>query len=144
MTFRVKAPATQIGANIAINIAVLAGRVLLAGIFLHEAWFKVTNYATSMRYTQSFGLPGELLPLAIALETIGGVLVVLGLFTRCAALALAAFCIVTASVFHNRFGDINQLLHFEKDLAIAGGFLALAAFGPGGWSADAWRRGRRA
>lgn len=126
-----------------VNLAVLAGRILLAGLFLHEAWFKVTNYATSLRYTQSFGLPGELLPLAIALETLAGLLVLVGLFTRCAALALAAFCVVTALVFHNRLGDINQLLHFEKDLAIAGGFLVLSAFGPGGWSVDAWRRGRR-
>jgi putative oxidoreductase len=85
-----------------------------------------------------------LLPLAIVLETVAGLLVLFGLFTRCAALALAGFCIVTAFVFHNKFGDINQLLHFEKDLAIAGGFLVLAAFGPGGWSLDAWRQGRRA
>ena len=140
MTSRGPDLATRFG----VNIAVLAGRVLLAGIFLHEAWFKVTNYATSMRYTQSFGLPGELLPLAIVLETVAGLLVVFGLFTRCAALALAGFCIVTAFVFHNKFGDINQLLHFEKDLAIAGGFLVLAAFGAGGWSLDAWRRGSRA
>jgi putative oxidoreductase len=131
-------------ADLATNIGALAGRILLAGIFLHEAWFKVTNYATSMRYTQSFGFPGELLPLAIVLETVAGLLVLFGLFTRCAALALAGFCIVTAFVFHNKFGDINQLLHFEKDLAIAGGFLVLAAFGPGGWSLDAWRQGRRA
>jgi putative oxidoreductase len=135
---------TSHAADLATNIAVLAGRILLAGIFLHEAWFKVTNYATSMRYTQSFGFPGELLPLAIVFETVAGVLVLFGLFTRCAALALAGFCIFTAFVFHNKFGDINQLLHFEKDLAIAGGFLVLAAFGPGGWSLDAWRRGRRA
>lgn len=126
------------------DLAALAGRVLLSGLFLHEAWFKVANYAMSLRYTQSFGLPGELLPFAILLETVAGLLVLLGFLTRCAALALAAFCIFTAAVFHNKFGDINQLLHFEKDLAIAGGFLVLAAFGPGRLSVDAWWRGRRA
>jgi putative oxidoreductase len=85
-----------------------------------------------------------LLPAAIALEAIAGLLVLVGLFTRCAAIALAVFCIFTAAVFHNKFSDINQVLHFEKDLAIAGGFLVLAAFGPGGLSLDAWRRGRHA
>jgi putative oxidoreductase len=118
--------------------------VLLSDLFLHEAWFKVANYAVASRYTQSFGLPADLLPLAIAFEAVAGLLVLLGLFTRCAAIALAVFCIFTAAVFHNKFGDINQVLHFEKDIAIAGGFLVLAAFGPGGFSLDAWRRGRRA
>jgi putative oxidoreductase len=126
------------------DVAALAGRVLLSGLFLHEAWFKVANYAVASRYTQSFGLSADLLPLAIAFEAVAGLLVLLGLFTRCAAIALAVFCIFTAAVFHNKFGDINQVLHFEKDIAIAGGFLMLAAFGPGGLSLDAWRRGRRA
>jgi putative oxidoreductase len=125
------------------DFAVLAGRVLLSGIFLHEAWFKVANYATASRFTQSFGVPVELLPLAIALEAVAGTLVLVGLFTRCASIALAIFCVFTAAMFHNKFSDINQLLHFEKDFAIAGGFLVLAAFGPGKISLDAWRQGRR-
>ncbi len=122
------------------DLLALAGRLLLAAIFLHEAWFKVTHYATAARFTANSWVPASLLPLAILLEGLGGLLVVAGLFTRCAALALAGFCIFTALVFHTRFGDINQLLHFEKNFAIAGGFLVLAAFGPGGWSIDAWRR----
>jgi putative oxidoreductase len=126
------------------DFAALAGRVLLSGLFLHEAWYKVANYAIASRYTQSFGLPTELLPLAIALEAVAGLLVLVGLFTRCAAIALAVFCLFTAAVFHNKFGDINQLLHFEKDLAIAGGFLVLAAFGAGRLSLDAWWRAGRA
>jgi len=124
------------------DLAALIGRALLSALFLHEAWFKLWNYAWVVRYSQNAGIPGELLPLAIAVEAGGGLLVLLGLFTRCAALALTGFCIFTAVVFHNKFADINQLLHFEKNLAIAGGFLVLAAFGPGAWSLDAWRRGR--
>jgi putative oxidoreductase len=54
--------------------------------------------------------------------------------TRCAALALAIFCIATALMFHLSFADRNQVLHFEKDLAIAGGLLAFFAFGPGRYS----------
>ncbi len=122
------------------GLTALAGRIMLAAIFLHEAWFKIVNFAAVTRYTQSFGLKGELLPVAIAVEAIGGLLVLLGLFTRCAALALGVFCLVTAMVFHARLGDVNQLQHFEKNLAIAGGFLLLAAFGPGALSLDAWRK----
>ena len=59
--------------------------------------FKVTNYATSMRYTQSFGFPGELLPLAIVLETVAGLLVLFGLsYPLRRHWSLAGFCIVTA------------------------------------------------
>ena len=48
----------------------------------------------------------------------------------------------TAALFHTRFGDRNQLLHFEKNLAMAGGFLVLLAHGSGAWAIDAWRRRR--
>jgi len=119
--------------------AALIGRGLLAAIFLHEAYAKLTAYAASMAYMRSFGVPGELLPLAIAIELIGGTLIVLGYRTRIAALLLAIFCVATAVLFHAKFSDRNQLLHFEKDLAIAGGFLVLFARGGGAWALDALR-----
>jgi putative oxidoreductase len=113
------------------------GRLLLAAIFLHEAWAKLTAYEAATTYMQAFGLPGWLLPFAIAVELGGGVLVIAGFYTRAAALALALFCIATAVLFHNKLGNRNELLHFEKDLAIAGGFLVLAARGAGAWALDA-------
>ena len=126
-----------------VEAAALVGRVLLAAIFLHEAWSKLTSYGAAVAYTQSYGLPGELLPLAIATELGCGSLIVLGFHTRAAALILAGFCVVTAVVFHTNLGDRNQLLHFEKDLAIAGAFLVLFARGSGAWSLDAlWTRNR--
>ncbi|MGB8488164.1 MAG: DoxX family protein [Xanthobacteraceae bacterium] len=118
------------------------GRLLLAAIFLHEAWAKLTAYDAAVGYMQAFGLPGWLRPFAIAVELVGGILVIAGLYTRVAALALALFCVATAVLFHNKFGNRNELLHFEKDLAIAGGFLVLAARGGGAWAIDALR-GRR-
>ena len=118
------------------------GRLLLAAIFLHEAWAKLTAYDAAVGYMQAFGLPGWLLPFAIAVELVGGILVIAGLYTRVAALVLALFCVATAVLFHNKFGNRNELLHFEKDLAIAGGFLVLAARGGGAWAIDALR-GRR-
>lgn len=123
-----------------VDAAALIGRMLLASIFLHEAWSKLTGYAAAVRYMEAFGVPGELLPLAIALEAICGLMVLVGFQVRAAALALAIFCLVTAGVFHTTFSDRNQLLHFEKDLAIAGGFLLLFAFGGGAWTLDALRK----
>ena len=115
----------------------LLGRLLLAAIFIHEAWSKIVGYDRAVAYMQAFGLPGILLPAAIAVELGCGVLVALGLFTRAAALPLAGFCVVTALIFHTKLGSVNELLHFEKDFAIAGGFLMLFIAGPGRWSLDA-------
>src|SRR5262249_972191 len=103
-------------------------------------WSKLTAYPSAVAYMQAFGLPGELLPLAIAVELGGGLMILLGLYARVAALALAGFCIITAIVFHANFGNRNELLHFEKDVAIAGGFLILAARGAGAWALDRFRR----
>ena len=122
--------------------AALLGRFLMSAIFLHEAWSKVAGYAMTRLYMQSFGVPAELLPLAIGFELGCGLLILFGYQTRIAALLLAGFCVATAILFHTRFADRNQLLHFEKDLAIAGGFLMVFALGSGAWSIDALRRRR--
>jgi putative oxidoreductase len=121
--------------------AALAGRLLLSALFLHEAWSKLTGYDAALAYMQAFGVPGRLLPLAIAAELTCGLLILVGYQTRTAAIILAGFCMATAVLFHTRFADRNQLLHFEKDLAIAGGFLVLFARGAGAWALDAIRLG---
>jgi putative oxidoreductase len=119
--------------------AALVGRALLAAIFLHEAVSKLTAYSAALAYMRAFGVPGELLPFAIAVELGCGVLILCGYRTRAATLLLAAFCLATAVLFHRNLGDRNQLLHFEKDLAIAGGLLVLFAHGAGAWALDALR-----
>jgi putative oxidoreductase len=124
--------------------AMLLGRLLLAAIFLHEAWAKLTAYTAAAAYMEAFGLPGVLLPFAIAAELGCGLLLLVGLFARFAAMVLAVFCLATAVLFHAKLGVRNELLHFEKDLAIAGGLLVLAARGAGAWALDAFREGQHA
>jgi putative oxidoreductase len=119
--------------------AALAGRLLLSALFLHEAWSKFTGYSAAVAYAQAFGVPGLLVPIAIALEAGCGFLILLGYHARAAALLLAGFCLATAVLFHSRLSNRNELLHFEKDLAIAGGLLMVFARGAGGWSLDALR-----
>jgi putative oxidoreductase len=116
------------------DAGLLAGRLLLVFIFLHEGWSILGNYAGAAAYMQKFGAPSLLLPLVIALQLGCGALIAAGIMTRFAALPFAAFCVLTAILFHWQFADRNQLLHFQKDLAIAGGFLVLACCGPGNWS----------
>jgi len=116
------------------DAGLLAGRCLLVFIFLHEGFGILGNYAPAAAYMQKSGVPALLLPAVIALQIGGGLLIVAGVMTRLSALAFAVFCVSTAVLFHWQFADRNQLLHFQKDLSIAGGFLVLAYSGPGGWS----------
>src|SRR5688572_260569 len=111
------------------NIAaagMLIGRLLLASIFILEGWSKLRGYDAAAAYMQRYGLSGLLLPAVIALELGGGLMIAIGWRARIAAAALAVFCVLAGVLFHANFADRNQLLHFEKDLAIAGGLLLLA------------------
>jgi putative oxidoreductase len=115
-----------------------AGRVLLASLFLYEGYVKLRGYDLAVQYAAAYGVPSVLLPLAIATEFGCGTLIVVGFLTRPAALALSGFCLVTAVIFHTKFSDTNQVLHFAKDVALAGAFLFVAGRGAGRFSLDAF------
>jgi putative oxidoreductase len=87
---------------------------------------------------ESQGVPGLLLPLVIIVELVGGLSVAVGWQTRLAAVALAGFTVVAALLFHYPV-DEGQMIHFMKNIAIAGGFLVLAMAGPGAWSLEGRR-----
>lgn len=117
-----------------------AGRISLGGFFVLAGVNKITNYAATEAFMEAGGLPAILLPLVIALEVGGGLLVAIARPARpavAAALALAAFTVLTNVVFH-RFWELEgqmaqlELSLFFKNLAIAGGLLMVA-----GVSADA-------
>jgi len=111
-----------------------AGRALLALIFILAGWQKITGHEMTVSYMQAYGVPGALLPLVILVELGGGLAILLGIFTRIAALALAGFCLVSGAIFHGDFADNVQLALFLKNLAMAGGLLLLFANGPGAWA----------
>ena len=121
--------------------ATIAGRLLLETIFVDSGVQKITGYAATVGSKESQGVPGALLPLVIATELGGGLLVALGLWTRVAAFAIAGFTLLSALLFHMNFQDQVQTIMFLKNLAIAGGFLVLVAHGAGRLSLDARRAG---
>ena len=122
------------------DIVLLVGRLLLALIFLHEGAFLFANYAASSAGLAKMGAPALALAPVIALQLAAGLSIAVGWYTRCGALALGLFCFATAILFHRNLASRNELLHFEKDLAIAGGMLVLMVRGAGRWSVDGWRR----
>ncbi len=122
----------------------LAGRILLSFMFIMAGWSKLTDISGSMAYTASGGLPGVMVFPAIAIEFLGGLAILLGYQTRYAALFLALFCVVAGYFFHylpaqglTGMEQMGQMINFQKNVTIAGGFLVLAAFGAGALSLDA-------
>ena len=129
------------------NAALLGARLLLSFLFLASGLSALGDIAGTTAYFSSLGLPApSFIAWAVCLfELAAGVLVVIGFGTRAAALLLAAFSIAAGFIGHyGQGGDATlALMHSQalmKDIAIAGGFLALAVAGAGAWSMDAWRR----
>jgi putative oxidoreductase len=130
------------------NPLALIGRILLALIFITSGFGKITGFAGTVGYIASKGVPLAAVAAAIAIviELGGGLAVAVGFMTRWAALALAVFSVVAGFIFHTYWAVpadqvMAQQINFWKNISIAGGFLVLAAFGPGAISVDA-RRGR--
>ena len=115
-------------------------RILLAFIFLHEAVTLTIGFEAAVLTMNKVGVPGPLLAAAVVLQAGAGLSLALGWHGRLGALALGLFCLATAFRFHTDFANHNELLHFEKDLAIAGGMFVLAVAGTGLWSMDRLRR----
>ena len=126
----------------------LAGRLLMALLFLPAGIGKLTGFAGTVGYISSVGLPMPQLGAVVALvvEIVGGLALIAGFGTRLAAIVLAAFTLVASFFFHAYWAVpadqqlIPQLL-FYKNMAVIGGLLTIAAWGAGAWSVDA-RRGK--
>lgn len=116
--------------------ASLAGRLLIAALFVLSGWGKIGGYAATQGYMHSAGVPGGVLPLVILLELGGGIAIVAGFYTRLVALLLAGFSILAALLFHAGSPDMVQQIMFLKNLGLAGGFLFLVANGAGRLSVD--------
>lgn len=114
----------------------LAGRILLSGLFLLSGVGKLGAYSVTAGYMAAVGVPGVLLPAAIAIEVLGALAIILGWRTRAVAALLAGFTLLTAFIFHSNFGDQIQMIMFLKNVAITGGFLLLVANGAGPLSLD--------
>lgn len=119
------------------NLILLASRLLLAWIFVHEGVSLATNFDAAAVGMAKIGVSRYLLVATVALQLIAGTAIAAGWYARAGAAALGLFCLATAILFHTNFANRNELLHFEKDLAIAGGMFLLMLRGAGGWSVQA-------
>jgi putative oxidoreductase len=124
------------------NYLAFVGRILIGLPFAMSGFGKLAAYGPTTTMIGAVGLPFPPLAfvVAVVVELGGGLLLVLGYRVRPVALALAAFSLATAVSFHGNFADQNQMIHFLKNVMIAGGLLQIAAFGAGAISIEQWRR----
>ena len=106
-------------------------RIFLSAIFILSGFGKITAYAATEAYMQQHGMPGVLLPAVIAVELLGGLAILFGIWARYAGLAFALYSLAAAALFHNNFADQMQMINFMKNVAMAGGLLLLFANGSG-------------
>ncbi len=117
----------------------LAGRVMIALIFVLAGLSKISAIEGTQGYMEAMGLPGILIYPTILFEVTAGLAIIAGFRTRYVALALAGFSLLSALIFHNQLGDQTQFILFMKNVAMAGGFLLLARYGAGELSIDNYR-----
>ena len=124
------------------NIVLLVARILLSIIFIMSGFGKLTDIAGTASYFANYHLPAPTATAVIVglIELLGGLAVPVVFQTRIAAWLLAIFAVASALVAHTDFADQMQMINFLKNLAIAGGFLALAVTGAGSISVDGRRR----
>jgi putative oxidoreductase len=118
------------------------GRVFIGLPFMMSGLSKLAAYGTTTAMIAGAGLPFAALAFAVAVtvELGGGLLLVLGYHVRPVAAVLAVFALATAVSFHSNFADQNQMIHFLKNVMMAGGLLQIVAFGAGAISIEQWRR----
>ena len=116
--------------------SLLLARILISTLFLISGVEKILTFQATAAFMRASVVPAWLLPGVIGLELICGVAVLIGYRMRWAAFLLALFSILAALIFHHELDNKIHFILFWSDLAIAGGFLALVAAGPGPLSLD--------
>ena len=111
-------------------------RLMLALLFIYHGYPKIEHgISGAEQYMMSVGLPAYCAYIAVAVEIGGGVLLILGLFTRPAALLLAiemAVAMWKVDMVHG----VKAVPEYQFALALGASALALASFGAGPISMD--------
>lgn len=126
------------------DILVLFARILISSLYLWAGFAKTLDWKGTVAYMRSrnFPLIPLALPAAILLQVGGGLMVLLGFYTRFGACILILFTIPAAIKMHNFWAYKDAALRltektlFMKDIAILGGLLLLLIQGGGFFSAN--------
>jgi len=113
-------------------------RLLLCSLFIWDGVVQLRDPAGTMTYFTSLHIPAPQITVwvSIAVHLLGGIGILLGFMTRWAAALLILLCLGTAFGVHLPAGDMENMMHFYKNLVMAGGLLYVIAFGPGAFALD--------
>jgi putative oxidoreductase len=109
------------------------GRLLMSSLFIWDGIRQLRSPSVFAQYFASVHvpLPNVAIWISIPIHLLGGIAVLVGFKTRWAAALLALLSVGTAFGVHLPIGDQDNMIHFYKNLVMAGGFLYVIAFGAG-------------
>ena len=125
------------------HIIEVIGRIFLSSLFLIEGFRKFFFQEETIMYMEDYGVPEILFFPSIILEVLFPVLLIIGYKTRFSASIMALFTLTVALIFHTNFENQMELIIFLKDIAIAGGFLIIAANEPKICSIDYYLKSKK-
>ena len=113
-------------------------RILMCSLFIWDGVLQLRDPAGTVQYFTSLNIPSPQITVwvSIAVHLLGGIGILVGFMARWAAALLILLCLGTAFGVHLSPGDMENMMHFYKNLVMAGGFLYVIAFGPGAMSLD--------
>ena len=125
------------------HIIEVLGRILLSSLFLIEGARKFFFQEETIMYMEDYGVPEILFFPSVILEVLFPILLIIGYKTRFSASIMALFTLTVALIFHTNFENQMELIIFLKDIAIAGGFLIIAANEPKICSIDYYLKSKK-
>jgi len=125
------------------DVVALIGRILFAALFLGSAFGHLTQTEAMAGYAGAKGVPQPKPAVLVSgvLMAVGALLVLLGIWLDLGALLLVVFLVPTALLMHQFWKETdpmarqNEMIQFQKDLALAGAALLILAL-YGGYGAD--------
>ena len=125
------------------HIVEVFGRILLSTLSLVEGVRKFYFQEETIMYMEDYGVPEILFFPSLGLEIVFPILLIVGYKTRFSASIMALFTLTVALIFHTNFDNQMESIMFLKDIAIAGGFLIIAANEPKIFSIDYFLKSKR-
>lgn len=113
-------------------------RLLMSSLFIWDGIVQLRDPVGTAKYFASVHVPAPDVAVwvSIGIHLLGGLAILVGFKTRWAAAVLALLSLGTAFGVHLPVGDTANMMHFYKNLAIAGGFLYVMSYGAGAMSID--------
>ena len=122
------------------------GRVLMSGLFVWGGYKKLMAPGATVQFFTQAGvpLPGVIAWIAILVELVGGIMLLVGFKTQWVAGLLAFWSLIAGFAVHlvagvsatDAMAATDNMIHFYKSLAMAGGFIFVLVRGAGQLSID--------